>query len=136
MPWNLGDLRNAPLSLARLPKLDVAGSSPVARSFASPELQRDRRSPGHVVPRRFFVGIIWVTQPPPSRGAVRERASGRRVQAQGLRPPDLATTSNSRWMAEAGERQAYGACAVTPTPTLAKLARPLEEDGLEGLLEH
>jgi hypothetical protein len=32
MPLNLGDLRANPLSLARLPKLDVAGSSPVARS--------------------------------------------------------------------------------------------------------
>src|SRR5258705_9332019 len=32
MPLNLGELRTAPCSVARLPKLDVAGSSPVARS--------------------------------------------------------------------------------------------------------
>jgi hypothetical protein len=32
MPLNLGDLRSDPLRVARLPKLDVAGSSPVARS--------------------------------------------------------------------------------------------------------
>jgi hypothetical protein len=33
MRLNLGDLRTDPLSFARLPKLDVAGSSPVARSL-------------------------------------------------------------------------------------------------------
>jgi hypothetical protein len=38
MPLNLGDLGVAPLGFARLPKLDVAGSSPVARSFASREI--------------------------------------------------------------------------------------------------
>ena len=32
MPLNLGDLRTDSLSVAQLPKLDVAGSSPVARS--------------------------------------------------------------------------------------------------------
>jgi len=32
MPLKISDLRNGPISVATLPKLDVAGSSPVARS--------------------------------------------------------------------------------------------------------
>ncbi len=33
-PLTIGDLRNDPVSFATLPKLDVAGSSPVARSIS------------------------------------------------------------------------------------------------------
>jgi hypothetical protein len=35
MPLKIGDLRNDPVSHGELPKLDVAGSSPVARSVNS-----------------------------------------------------------------------------------------------------
>jgi hypothetical protein len=33
MPLKINDLRNAPISVATLPKLDVLGSSPIARSL-------------------------------------------------------------------------------------------------------
>src|SRR6185437_7426637 len=58
----LGALRNAPVRVATLPKLDVAGSSPVARSDAFHRGNGVRR--GDNVPRRFVVGhICWGTFP-------------------------------------------------------------------------
>jgi len=59
----INDLRNDPVGFAQLPKLDVAGSSPVARSLevvGFSEVEWRWRAGG---PRRFFVrGHFGVTR--------------------------------------------------------------------------
>ena len=59
MPLNLGDLRTDPLIVARLPKLDVAGSSPVARSFESRKTTREREIAGAIMcPATIFCDTV------------------------------------------------------------------------------